>query len=225
MPIEKSASVPLAKVLALVTQKGGTGKSTLTTSLAVAAIEAGESVLVIDLDKQATVADWAKARKSNTPAVAFLPDKQGARLAEVVNAAKGSYSVIMIDTKGEDSPFTHSAMTAADLCLVPIRPTKADGLANRTTVEALLRGKKRFAFLLNQCPTTPGSSRADEMAAGLSALGYLAQPMIGARVDYQDAYGAGQGVTEYAPQGKAADEMRKLWSWITDEMSKEKVPA
>jgi chromosome partitioning protein len=49
--------------------------------------------------------------------------------------------------------------------------------------------------------------------------------MIGARVDYQDAYGAGQGVTEYAPQGKAADEMRKLWSWITDEMSKEKVPA
>jgi chromosome partitioning protein len=223
MPIEKPATS--ARILALVTQKGGSGKSTLITSIAVTAMEAGEKVLIIDLDKQATTANWGEARTAAAPDVAHLPEKHGARLNDVIQTARGSYGVILIDTPGQDSPITHTAMTAADLCLVPIRPTKADGLANKPTIEALVRGKKRFAFLLNQCPTTPGSSRADEMAAGLATIGFLAKPMIGYRVDYQDAYAAGQGVTEYAPQGKAAEEMRQLWSWITREMSKEKVAA
>jgi chromosome partitioning protein len=130
--------------------------------------------------------------------------------------------LVIIDTPGEDSPLTHNAMSAADLCLVPIRPTRADGRGNRPTVEALMRGGKRFAFVLNQCPTTPGNSRAPEMAAGLAALGLLAEPMIGSRVDYQDAYAAGKGVTEYAPAGKAADEIRQLWAWIDRETKKEK---
>jgi chromosome partitioning protein len=148
-----------------------------------------------------------------------------ARLPALLETASATYSVVILDTPGEDSPTTHNAMSAADLCLVPIRPTRADGGANRVTVEALLRGGKRFAFLLNQCPTTPGSSRADEMAAGLMTLGYLANPMIGSRVDYQDAYAAGQGTTEYAPTGKAAEEMRQLWEWINRETTKAKSAA
>jgi chromosome partitioning protein len=209
------------KIIALVTQKGGTGKSTLSTNIAVAAVEAGEKVLAVDFDKQGTVADWASTRAGKAPAVAVLSKGDSGRLAELLEAARAAYDVVIIDTPGEDSPLTHNAMSAADLCLVPIRPTRADGRGNRPTVEALIRGGKRFAFVLNQCPTMPGNSRATEMAAGLTALGILAEPMIGSRVDYQDAYAAGQGVTEYAPAGKAADEIRQLWAWIDIKTKKE----
>ena len=71
--------------------------------------------------------------------------------------------------------------------------------------------KRGFAFVLNQCPPNVRSSRASEAAAGLHMMGVLAGPMIAIRADYQDAVAVGQGVTEYAPHGKAADEIRQLW--------------
>ena len=58
------------------------------------------------------------------------------------------------------------------------------------------------------------------MAAGLASLGLLAEPMIHARADFQDAFAAGQGVTEYAPKGQAAEEIRSLWAWV-DRQAKE----
>jgi chromosome partitioning protein len=56
------------------------------------------------------------------------------------------------------------------------------------------------------------------MAAGLEALGVLAEPVIAQRADHQDAFAAGQGVTEYAAAGKAADEIRALWAWLNRKM-------
>ena len=162
----------------LTTQKGGTGKSTLCTNIAVAATEAGENVLLSTSTirhnrRLGQAAHRARSDRRGDPQGGQRPPPGAAR-----NRARHLQRDIL-DTPGEDSPSTHNAMTAANLCLVPIRPTSADGRANRVTVEALLRGGKRFAFLLNQCPTTPGSSRADEMAAGLINLGYLAKPLIG----------------------------------------------
>jgi len=107
----------------------------------------------------------------------------------------------------------------------PLRPTRPDGLAVAPTVQALLVGKRRFAFVLNQCPTTPRNTRAAEMQAGLGQLGVCAEPMIAQRADYQDAFAAGQGVVEYAPDGKAADEIRRLWSWIDQQTSKDTGPS
>ncbi len=106
-------------------------------------------------------------------------------------------------------------MKAADICLVPSRPSKLDLKATLPTIETLMRlqMKERFAFVLNQCP--PGrSSRATEAASGLAMFGVLADPIITTRADHQDAIAAGQGVTEYAPEGKASDEIRNLWAWI-----------
>jgi chromosome partitioning protein len=203
-------------VISLTTQKGGTGKSTLATCLAVAAGEAGEQVLAIDCDEQGTLTAWAHGRSGQPPMVAALP--RADRLADFIHEARDRFSVVFLDTPGRDSALTHATMTAADLCLIPIRPTKVDAHGNKPTLQACIRSNRRFAFVLNQCATTIFSPRAHEMAAGLSALGVLAQPMIGMRVDYQDAYSAGQGVTEYAPEGKAAAEMRQLWLWISKEV-------
>lgn len=81
----------------------------------------------------------------------------------------GKYTLAILDTAGADT--THAAMGAADLCLVPLRPTRPDALGIKPTVEALIRGHKQFAFVLNQCPAGSRSSRAAEMAAGLGTAG------------------------------------------------------
>ncbi len=94
---------------------------------------------------------------------------------------------------------------------MPARPTRIDIRATKPTVEALMSLKRPFAFVLNQCPPIPRGSRASEAAEGLSMMGVLADPLVTQRADYQDAVAAGLGVTEYAPNGKAADEVRQLW--------------
>jgi chromosome partitioning protein len=197
-----------------VTQKGGSGKSTLASAVAVAAMQAGEAVLVLDLDPQATLAEWAKLRGGKPPAVARAA-AQSAQIPALIETARQSYSLVILDTPGADSPATHNAMLSADLCLVPLRPTRPDALALRPTVDALIRAQRRFAFILSQAPSR--SSRASEMAAGLVTLGMCAEPVIGLRADYQDSFAAGQGPTEYAPQSKAATEISQLWKWINDE--------
>ena len=212
------------RIITFVTQKGGTGKSTLATSLAVAAMQAGEKVLAVDLDEQGTLAGWAEIRKGVAPAVARLPKHESARLPELLKKAADSYTLAILDTPGTDSPATHNAMSAADLCLVPLRPTRPDGLAVAPTVQALIQGKRHFAFVLSQCPTTPKNSRAAEMASGLGSLGLLAEPLICQRADYQDAFAAGKGVTEYAEDGKAADEIRHLWLWVDKHAGKQEKP-
>ena len=199
------------KVLALVTQKGGSGKSTLAANLAVAAGEAGERVFLLDLDRQGTLANWIRRREAETPGFDRV-----ANAAELQNAlatlAQQDITLTILDTAGADTPLATAAITAADLCLVPTRPTPADLEATQPTLEAIQATRRKFAFVLNQTPVR--SSRLNEAAAGLRMLGVLAEPPIGQRNDFQDAIGSGQGVTEYNASGKAADETRSLWGWV-----------
>ncbi|HEX8164979.1 MAG TPA: ParA family protein [Beijerinckiaceae bacterium] len=198
------------KAITFVTQKGGSGKSTLCINLAIAAQEAGRSVCILEMDRQATISDWAEHRAGETPEVAQI---DATKLAEVMRTLHGSaYDFAFIDTPGVDSPGTLAAIRAADLCIIPCRPTPADLRAFKPTLAAVYRLEKRFAFVLNQTP--PRSYRIRDAADGLSVLGILPDTNIVSRTDYQDALGMGQGVTEFNPKGAAADEIRRLWSWI-----------
>src|SRR5215217_851411 len=198
------------KAITFVTQKGGSGKSTLCINLAVAAQEAGRSVCILEMDRQATVSDWAEHRTSESPEVAQIDATQ---LDEVMRNLRGSaYDFVFIDTPGVDSPGTLSAIRAADLCIIPCRPTPADLRAFKPTLAAIYRLEKRFAFVLNQTP--PRSYRVRDAAEGLAVLGVLPDVNIVLRNDYQDALGLGQGVTEFNPEGQAADEIRRLWAWM-----------
>ena len=207
------------RVVTLVTQKGGTGKTTIAASLAVAAYEAGEKVLALDLDPQGSLATWGDMRQADMPHVEKVPANMVPELPQLLKTVEAQgFTLTIIDTAGADNPTTHIAMGAAGLCLVPIRPTRIDGNAVLPTAEALQRLSKPFAFLLSQCSTIPRNSRAAEMAAGLKTLGVLAEPNISQRADHQDAYADGKGVTEYAPDGKAAQELRELWQWVDKRM-------
>jgi chromosome partitioning protein len=198
------------KAIAFVTQKGGSGKSTLCINLAVAALEAGRSVCILEMDRQATVSDWAESRAADAPEVAQIDTAQ---VDGVMKKLKGAgYDYVFIDTPGVDSAGTLSAIRAADLCLIPCRPTPADLRAFKPTLATVYRLDKAFAFVLNQAP--PRSYRVRDASDGLAALGMLADVAVVARNDHQDAIGLGQGVTEFNPAGQAADEIRRLWAWV-----------
>ena len=211
------------KTIALVTQKGGAGKSTLASSLAVAAHEAGERVCLIDLDPQATLTTWGKTRgEADIPVVAATPAKLPAVIAAL--ADKG-VTLAFIDTPGAEGPAASAAMSAAQLCLIPARPTAFDLWASANTREALKRGKGDYVFVLNQCPPAQQSARIEEGVAALEAMGGLLSPLVLARVDYQEAARLGWGVTELNPHGAAAGEMRALWASLKKRLAKAAKPA
>jgi chromosome partitioning protein len=202
------------------TQKGGAGKTTLAASLAVAAAQSGEKVIALDLDPQGSLAAWGDRREGEGPSfenltVDKLPTDRIGQLTEILNALRRKgFTVAVLDTAGVDNTATHLAMQAADLCLMPARPSRLDIEATGLTFRAVVRTNRPVAFVLNQCPPMPRSSRSLEAAAGLKMLGVLADPMMTTRADYQDAIAAGLGVTEYAPEGKAAQEAAALWGWV-----------
>jgi chromosome partitioning protein len=206
------------QIFALVTQKGGSGKSTIASSLAIAAHEAGERVFVIDMDPQASLVKWFKVRGNKDVAVeSVMP----AKLAPALKALeKAGVTCVIIDTPGTESSAAEAAMKAADLCIIPARPNAFDLWASEATRKTLRSLKREYVFLLNQCPPAQQSARVEEGAKALEAMGGLITPMIASRVDYQEAARQGLGVTELHSSGPAADEMRKLWKSLKRRMSK-----
>jgi chromosome partitioning protein len=197
------------RTIALVTQKGGSGKSTIASSLAVAAFEAGERVFLIDMDPQASLMRWFKLREDKSIAVeAVTPARLPAAIAAL---EKAGITLVIIDTPGSESPVAQAAMKAADLCVIPSRPNVFDLWASENTRKMVKEMHKEFVFLLNQCPPAQQSARVEEGAKALEAMGGIVTPFIGARVDYQEAARYGWGVTELNPWGVASEEMQKLW--------------
>ena len=206
------------RTIAFLTQKGGTGKTTLAASLAVVAAQAGERVIALDLDPQGSLARWGDrriaAKAKYQVMVEPLERDRLPRLRAILDGLAGAgFTLAVFDTAGADGPAVRLVTEAADLCLLPARPTIMDVEATASTFRAVFLAKRRAAFVLNQCPSTYRSSRAGDAAKGLTALGVLAEPMLFTRMDYQDAIAAGLGVTEYGRDTRAAQEMRALWNW------------
>lgn len=210
------------RTITLLTQKGGAGKTTLCASLAIAAAKTSprEKVIALDLDPQASLTAWLHRRPENSPlpknlTVEQIRPDQLPRLSKILSglASKG-FTTAFLDTTGVDSPATHIAIETASLCLIPTRPSTIDLTATVPSFRAASRLDRPAAFVLNCCPTQKHASRTREAATGLEHIGALAHPTITARTDHQDAISAGLGVTEYAPTGKAAEEISALWAWI-----------
>jgi chromosome partitioning protein len=212
----------LMKTIAFVTQKGGSGKTTLSASIAVAATEAGENVVALDLDPQGSLARWGSRRELEAPLIDRLGDDRLAQLPQILQALKAKgYTLVILDFPGHLSTAGNLALESIDLAMVPTRPTTLDLQAAMPTTQTLAQFQKPFLFVLSQC--LPGTkARANEAAAGLASLGVLADSMIVQRIDHQDALAAGKGVTEFAPYGKAAEEIRALWASISKALAPQK---
>jgi chromosome partitioning protein len=115
--------------VAMIAQKGGTGKTTLALSLAVAAEVAGRSVLVIDLDPQAIACKWGDRRARDVPAVM---DAQPARLAAALTKAdQAGVGLAIVDTPARVEQAAAEAAKVADLILIPCKPSILDQTAGQ----------------------------------------------------------------------------------------------
>lgn len=204
--------------IAFLTQKGGAGKTTLAASLAEIAASTGERVIALDLDPQQSLTQWGKRRESanarNKIIVEPLERERLTRLRPILDGlAAAEFTLVIFDTTVADAQAFRLVCEVADLCLLPARPTGLDVEATAETFRAVFLAKRKAAFVLNQCPSSHRSTRASEAAKRLAELGVLAEPMLSARMDFQDALAAGLGVTEYARGGRAAEEIAMLWNW------------
>ena len=200
--------------IVLATQKGGSGKSTLAIGLAIAAMDDGQRVGMIE----GTISNWGRRRINPQPRI----ERAGSGMAiecAILDLRLDGFTVAIIDTAATENVLSASGIGAADLCLIPARPSPADIEAALPTLRTVRRLDKRFAFILNQSPTR--SNRVCEAATALNTAGVLALPYIVQRNDHQDALGAGLGVTEYDSHGKAAEEVRDLWRWVWKSLTTE----
>lgn len=204
------------KILSFVTQKGGSGKTTLTVNCAVAAVKSKNRVLILDMDAQGTAEAWYQDREDEFPQLVKI---QGKDLDKALKLAeKQKFDWVLIDTPGRDEPSQAAAIRASDFCIIPCRPSPADMKATPPTAETVRRLGKTAAFVLTQTP--PRSFRIREAETGLSVLGTVCPIPIVLRNAYQDAQGMGLGVTEFEPNGRAAKEITELWQWIVKKTGK-----
>jgi chromosome partitioning protein len=216
------------RAIAFLTQKGGAGKTTLAASLAEIAASMGERVIAIDLDPQQSLVRWGKRRESanarNKVIVEPLERERLPRLPAILEGLAGAgFTLAIFDTTGADATAVRPVAEVADLSLLPARPTRLDVDATAATFRTVFLAKRKAAFVLNQCPSSYRSTRASEAAKQLNCLGVLAEPMLSARIDFQDAIAAGLGVTEYAHGSKAAEEIATLWNWTRAQFGRGKI--
>ena len=205
------------QTIVLATQKGGSGKSTLAIGLALAAIQAGHNVRLIETDSQGTLSNWQSRRIFAEPMVepVYTAGEIEPRLQSL---ADSGVTLTIVDTAGGVSAATTTAIRHADFCLIPARPSVADIEATALTLDIIRAWKRPFAFVLNQTPIrgqrigNAATALGDDAALDLSEV--LARPFIVMRNDHQDALSAGLAVSEFAPAGKSAEEIRGIWQWL-----------
>jgi chromosome partitioning protein len=197
--------------IAVISQKGGAGKTTLALHLAAAAQESGRVALVIDTDPQATASQWAAWRHDAPPEVIDSPPPRLA--AKVAQAAAQGAEVIVIDTPPHADSAARAAVEVADLVLIPCRPSAFDLSAIQTTAK-LVQLLKKPAFVV----FTAGPPNAPRIYAEAGELvesyGTPACPIIlPDRAAYRHASAEGRSVLETEGAGKAAEEVRQLYAW------------
>jgi chromosome partitioning protein len=209
--------------VALVAQKGGTGKTTLAVSLAVAAGQVGLTSIIVDLDPQATACNWKDRRKGDGPVVI---DAQPARLAAALaKAAENGVDFAVIDTPARNEQSALAAAKVADLVLIPCRPQAYDLETIPNTKEILaLAGNTPALAILNAVPAF--GDRHEQARALLNRLQVPVCPyMLGNRAVFGDAGAVGQAAQEYDPRGKGAAEILQVYKYILStlvQLSKDK---
>ena len=205
------------KVVAVIGQKGGTGKTTTAENLAVEAAGRGKTVALIDLDSQPTSATWGDRRESENPAVVSA---QVARLRPVLDAArKQGTELVVLDTPPRTSEAALEAAKAADLVLVPVRPLINDMETLPALREVVTFAGSPPAFVVVNGASVQGTRHLDAQKAA-EGMGFKVCPVVlHQRSAYGDAPSVGKGVTEYDPEGKAADEIRKLCKFVYKQLN------
>jgi chromosome partitioning protein len=198
------------KVLTILSQKGGTGKTTIALHLAVAATQANQNTIIVDLDPQASASQWHDARNQKTPQVVSV---QSALLSVILEAARSEGSQLaIIDTAPHSEGAALAAARLADFILIPCRPAILDLHAIRNSVDIVRIANKRGAVVLNAVPAK--SRLTEEAIEAVKAYSIEVSPIqVGQRAAFVHSLTSGLVAHEYEPNGKAAEEILQLYNW------------
>ncbi|WP_375393567.1 AAA family ATPase [uncultured Sphingomonas sp.] len=205
------------RVLAMASQKGGSGKTTLSGHLAVQAQHAGAGpVVLIDIDPQGSLSDWWNERQTEYPAFA---QTTVARLAADLEALRQKgFKLAVIDTPPAITMAIQSVIQVAELVVIPTRPSPHDLRAVGATVDLCERAGKAAIFVVNAA--TPKARITADAAVALSQHGTVAPITIHHRVDFAASMIDGRTVMEVDPASRSAAEVVALWGYIADRLEK-----
>jgi len=200
------------QTITLIAQKGGTGKTTLALSLAVAAEAAGMATLIIDLDPQASACKWGDRREADGPTVI---DAQPARLTSALQRAEDAgVDLVVVDTPARVEQAAAEAAKVADLVIVPCKPSIYDLETLHTTFELVRNRAHRPPVVVLNAVAAQGS-RHEQATEAIRAMGIAVCPAtIGQRVAFEYAAQLGLSASEYEPGGKADAEVRQVYRSI-----------
>jgi chromosome partitioning protein len=207
----------ILRVLALASQKGGSGKTTLSGHLAVQAQRVGAGpVVLIDIDPQGSLADWWNEREAEMPAFA---QTTVSRLASDLQALRQQgFKLAVIDTPPAITLAIQSVIQVAELIVVPTRPSPHDLRAVGATVDLCERSGKPLLFVVNAA--TPKARITAEAAVALSQHGTVAPVTLHQRTDFAASMIDGRTVMEVDPNGRSSQEVGALWNYVADRLEK-----
>ena len=201
----------MLRTLALISQKGGSGKTTLALALAAAHELAGGQAAVIDLDPQGSATVWGRLREGVPPVVIAAHPPRLARVVEA--AADAGASLAVIDTAPREAGGAAEAARLADLVMIPCRPSAIDLAAIPATLAAI--GMADALAVLNASP--PRGPWTAQAADAVRAFGIgLAPVTLGARVAHAKAFTLGRTAQETEPASPAAREIADLYRWAME---------
>jgi chromosome partitioning protein len=197
------------RVIAIASQKGGSGKTTLAGHLAVAAERAGAGpVALIDADPQGSLAEWWNEREAETPLMARSNAAQLATDLERMRALGLEH--VIVDTPPAILDTVSQVARLADLVIVPVQPSPHDLKAASTTVELVERIGKKLLFVLNN--TLPKARITREAAEVLMRCGTLAPMHVHHRTGYASSMIDGRTIMEIP--GSGGPEIANLWDYV-----------
>ena len=205
-------------VVAILSQKGGAGKTTIAIHLAVAAENAGISTVIIDLDPQTSASAWKDIRGEDAPHV--VSAQAAARLTQMIETARSAKAgLVILDTAPHSESTALAAARASDLVLIPCRPAIFDLHAIKNTIDIAQISKKPAALVFNAVPVQ-GTAQQEAIAALAEVKIDISPHHLCQRAAYQHAVAAGQSAQEYQPNGKAAEEIAQLYLWMQNQLTK-----
>lgn len=201
------------KVIAVASQKGGSGKTTLAGHIAVQAEMAGSGpVALVDTDPQGSLSEWWNEREAETPLFARTSIEK--LKSDVDRMAQMGIKLLIIDTPPAITETIATVLAVADLLIIPTRPSPHDLRAVGATVELAEGLDTPLIFVVNGA--TPRAKITSEAAIALSQHGTLAPSIIHQRVDFASSMIDGRTVMELNSGSKSSEEITKLWKYVQD---------
>lgn len=203
-------------ILAVTSQKGGVGKSTLAINLAIAAAMDKTPVLIIDTDKQGSATDFHTMRVNaggpNIPVVVKAEPKDVPKILKAALADK--YKLVILDTPPNTEEASQHISNCANFVIIPCEASPKSVNAIGASIKIAKENGKEAAIVLSRC--RPQKSYRDQARATI-VNNYdfpVWEGFVGERVAFVNADAVGQGVLEFQPKSDAANEIRSLWKWV-----------